>query len=64
VIAEVLRVHDLAKSFVVDKKIADPYPGQWQTWGNLLQYQAFHVAYHTGQAYSARHLLGHETEDN
>jgi len=24
----------------------------------------FHVAYHTGQAYSVRHLLGHETEDN
>lgn len=40
------------------------YPGMWGTWGNCVQYQVFHVAYHTGQIYSVRHLLGHETEDN
>lgn len=64
VLAEVARVHEAAKSVLLDKGKDDPYPGQWGTWGNLVQYQAFHVAYHTGQAYSVRHLLGHETEDN
>jgi hypothetical protein len=64
VLAEVRRVHEAAVAFVADKDIDEPYPGQWQTWGNLVQYQAFHVAYHTGQAYSVRHLMGHETEDN
>ncbi len=34
------------------------------TWENVLQYMGFHVAYHTGQVYTVRHLLGHETEDN
>lgn len=64
VLAEVNRVHDLAKQAVAGKGKDDPYPGQWGTWGNLVQYQVFHVGYHTGQAYSVRHLLGHETEDN
>ncbi len=63
-IAEVMRVHEAAKAVVADKQKDDSYPGMWQTWGNLIQYQAFHVAYHTGQVYSVRHLLGHETEDN
>jgi hypothetical protein len=61
---EVMRVHEAAKGAVSHKNLDDPYPGQWGTWGNFVQYQAFHVAYHTGQAYSVRHLLGHETEDN
>jgi hypothetical protein len=30
----------------------------------LLKYQAFHVAYHAGQIYLTRHLLGEETVDN
>ena len=64
VLAEVNRVHEAAKAFMADKGKDDPYPGQWGIWGNLVQYQVFHVAYHTGQAYSVRHLLGHETEDN
>ena len=63
-IDEVMRVHEAAKAFVADKKKDELYPGQWGTWGNVVQYQAFHVAYHTGQAYSVRHLLGHATEDN
>jgi len=63
-IAEVMRVHDAAKAFVSDKEKQEAYPGMWRTWGNVVQYQAFHVAYHTGQVYSVRHLLGHETEDN
>ena len=64
VLQEVRRVHEAAKAEVVGKEKDEPYPGQWGTWGNLVQYQVFHVAYHTGQAYSVRHLLGHETEDN
>jgi hypothetical protein len=64
VLAEVGRIHEAAKAAVGDRSKDDPYPGQWGTWGNLVQYQAFHVAYHTGQAYSVRHVLGHETEDN
>lgn len=61
---EVMRVHEIAKAAVVGKSKDDPYPAFWGTWGNMIMYQAFHVAYHTGQAYSVRHLLGHETEDN
>lgn len=64
VLEEVRRIHEAAKAAVGDNGLDDPYPGQWGTWGNLVQYQAFHVAYHTGQVYSVRHMLGHETEDN
>lgn len=38
------------------------WPG-W-TYASLVKYQAFHVAYHTGQIYTARHLLGEQTPDN
>lgn len=34
------------------------------TWGQTLEYMAFHFAYHCGQIYSVRHLMGHETVDN
>lgn len=64
VLAEVARVHEAAKQAVATRDAEEAYPGQWGTWGNLVQYQVFHVAYHTGQVYSVRHLLGHETEDN
>ncbi len=64
VLAEAMRVHEAAKAAVAGREKDEPYPGQWGTWGNMVQYQVFHVAYHTGQIYSARHLLGHETEDN
>ncbi|HLK14675.1 MAG TPA: DinB family protein, partial [Fimbriimonadaceae bacterium] len=52
VLAEVARIHEAAKAVAAAHEKDDPYPGQWGTWGNLVQYQAFHVAYHTGQAYS------------
>jgi hypothetical protein len=39
------------------------YPPEF-THRELLKYAAFHVAYHTGQMYSVRHLLGEETPDN
>lgn len=34
------------------------------TWRQLLEYQTFHIPYHTGQIYSIRHMMGHETVDN
>jgi uncharacterized damage-inducible protein DinB len=67
VLEEVQRVHALCKaSFAADPRDSgEPNPNreEW-TWGATFEYQAFHVAYHTGQIYSARHLLGHETVDN
>lgn len=64
---EVQRIHDLCKaSFQANPHDSDepnPFREGW-TWGQTVEYQAFHVAYHTGQIYSVRHLLGHETVDN
>ena len=68
VCAELLRVHEES---VVHFKALNPdlgttppgYPPNY-TYGAFLQYAAFHVSYHTGQMYSARHLLGEETPDN
>ena len=64
---EVARVHAEAKGELtqVNPSSTDPIP--WRegaTWGGYAQYLVFHVAYHTGQIYSARHMMGHETEDN
>jgi hypothetical protein len=64
VLEEVVKIHQAAKAALAGVGKDDACPSQWGTWGNLVQYQVFHVAYHTGQAYSVRHLLGHETEDN
>lgn len=64
---EVARVHTEAKAALLrlDPDGSDQVPGwgRW-TWGYSLQYMAFHIAYHTGQAYSVRHLLGDTPEDN
>jgi hypothetical protein len=64
VLAELKKVHEAAKSALAGKSKDDPHPAHWGTWGKLIQYQVFHVAYHCGQAYSVRHLMGHETTDN
>lgn len=64
VLAEVSRIHVAGKAAVAENCQDDSKAGQWGTWMNLIQYQVFHVAYHTGQAYSVRHLLGHTPEDN
>jgi hypothetical protein len=64
---EVKRVHVEARAALIkmDPGKDDPMPGRPKgTWENYLQYQVFHVAYHTGQVYSVRHLLGHATTDN
>ena len=45
----------------------DSTPPGWSphwTYRSFLEYLAFHVAYHTGQMYSARHLLGETPPDN
>jgi uncharacterized damage-inducible protein DinB len=34
------------------------------TYREALKYASFHVSYHTGQIYTARHLLGEQTPDN
>ncbi len=67
VLAEVQRIHALCKEKLAaephDSEDPNPYREGW-TWGYVLEYMAFHVAYHTGQMYSVRHLMGHETADN
>jgi hypothetical protein len=68
VCSELLRVHEEAvahfKALNPDPDSPLPgWPGGW-THGASLKYLVFHVAYHTGQMYSVRHLLGEETPDN
>lgn len=64
---EVKRVHEACRAYYVEnphdsEELNPNRPGE--TWGWTLEYQAFHFAYHTGQIYSVRHMLGHETVDN
>ncbi len=65
--AEVKRVHEACKAHILELRpdLSATLPGRedW-TWGHTLEYMAFHIAYHTGQMYSVRHLMGHETADN
>ncbi len=67
VYAEVKRVHEACKAhFLTSRPALDaksPFRDDW-AWGYTIEYMAFHIAYHTGQVYSVRHLLGHETADN
>jgi hypothetical protein len=70
--AQLKAVHEAAAKVVrdLDPDSQDkPGPGfSWMgedaTWGDLVMYMAFHVGYHTGQAASARHLMGHTIKDN
>ena len=67
VIKEVERIHlacmEAFRALSPSPEEPNPYREGW-TWATLVEYQAFHIAYHTGQMYSVRHLLGHETVDN
>ena len=66
-ISELKRVHEESKAFVnrIERDTEDPIEGaEKMTWGFYLRYRIFHAAYHAGQAYSVRHLFGHETTDN
>lgn len=65
---ELVRVHEEAAA---DFTARDPDPAScppgWppgSSYGELLRYLAFHIAYHTGQMYTVRHLLGEKTPDN
>jgi hypothetical protein len=66
--SEVVRVHaeSLAhfKALNPDLDSVSPGPPFNFTYGTSLEYLVFHIAYHTGQIYTSRHLLGEETPDN
>lgn len=67
VLAELKKVHEAAKGAALRVQNLDDvvhWRDDW-TWAECLQYMGcFHVAYHCGQAYSVRHLMGHTTTDN
>jgi hypothetical protein len=65
---ELLRVHQesVAVFREINPNLESIAPG-WTTnftYEEFLKYAAFHIAYHVGQMYSVRHLLGEETPDN
>lgn len=68
-IAEIEKVHKVS---IENVRVLDPspegkipwLPGDWWTWQKNIEYMCFHVAYHTGQIYSVRHMFGHVTDDN
>lgn len=65
--AEFERVQKAVKAVYLESPYAmdDPMEnGPGHTFGDLANYMVFHVAYHAGQAFSVRHLMGHETNDN
>ena len=68
VYAELQRVHKESVEYLkgLNADLGQPlrnWPKFW-TMEETLKYQIFHIAYHAGQIYSARHLLGEETPDN
>ena len=68
VCAELVRVHtESVADFRARNPALDSHPPGWPpnyTYRAFLTYAAFHVSYHAGQMYSARHLLGEGTPDN
>jgi hypothetical protein len=68
VYAELMRVHTESVAYLKSQNpdLETPPPG-WSpgwTYKEILKYATFHISYHTGQMYSARHLLGEQTPDN
>jgi hypothetical protein len=65
---ELLRVHDESvahfKALHPDPDTRIPGCPTGFTYGEYLGYAVFHISYHAGQMYSARHLLGEGTPDN
>ncbi len=65
---ELLRVHEEAvahfKMLNPDLESCAPGWPPYYNYGEFLRYAVFHVSYHTGQMFSARHLLGEETPNN
>ncbi len=66
--AELLRVHQesLAHFRALNPAPDARIPGcpSGFTYAEYLEYAGFHIAYHVGQMYSARHLLGDTPPDN
>lgn len=65
--SEFVRVQKAAKAALLELDHTRETPmenGPGPTFGHLADYMVFHVAYHTGQAFSVRHLMGHKTNDN
>jgi hypothetical protein len=66
--SELLRVHNQSLAhFKARNPDLDSCPPGWSpkwSYRAFLTYAAFHVAYHTGQIYSARFLLGDVPPDN
>lgn len=62
------RVQKAAKAVFLrsdaDRETPLTFEGPGRTFGEFADYMIFHVAYHTGQAFSVRHLMGHRTNDN
>ncbi|MDQ2985680.1 MAG: DUF664 domain-containing protein [Armatimonadota bacterium] len=67
VLEELKSVHEAAVAAASQVQNVDEavhWRDDW-TWYECVKYMGcFHVAYHTGQAFSARHLMGHKTNDN
>ena len=65
---ELLRVHNESVAyFKAQNPDLNSRPPGWlphHTYRASLSYAAFHVAYHTGQMHSVRHLLGQAPPDN
>ncbi len=65
---ELLRIHEEVMGYLktrnpdLQSKVSHWSPES--NLGELLNYVAFHIAYHTGQMYSVRHLLGETPPDN
>lgn len=68
VFRELMRVH--TESVAAYRESSPDLAGGAPDWSegmthkDILKYLVFHVAYHAGQIYSVRHLLGEETVDN
>lgn len=67
VLQELKTIHEAAVTAASQVQNVDEvvhWRDDW-TWYECVKYiGCFHVAYHCGQAFSARHLMGHKTNDN
>lgn len=65
---ELVRIHEEAVADFRSRNLdldAPVFPDEPEyTYSQALRYVAFHIAYHTGQMYTARHLLGDAPPDN
>ena len=64
--SELLRIHEEAMDNLKTLNPSmDAQAPHWHAdYNDLLRYVAFHIAYHTGQMYTVRHLLGETPPDN